>query len=267
MMVIHRRNHAALARDWRGTTSVRALALASCRKNACVSSDHLPPTSQARTTSFARPKRPVNSGYVRSFLLLAMARAAPSSLSQRARGNQSRLTGDASVVSIANWPPVEQRKSLSNHFKPATILPPLRHRSKSRTKMLVPTPAPASRHTLAAADSQRVSPTTQHPSLSTSCTVVAKDVKETATGSCVRREEGEARDDGGARREIERVKPRQSTRWEACKRDPGHWAALRPPSLVLATFRSEPPPPGKTVDFGTDPSPRPKTIDLPPPQG
>ena len=61
MMVIHRRSLAALARDWRSTTSVRALALASCRKNACVSSDHLPPTSQARTTSLARPKRPVSS--------------------------------------------------------------------------------------------------------------------------------------------------------------------------------------------------------------
>ena len=37
-------------------------------------------------------------------------------------------------------------------------------------------------------------------------------------------------------------------------------------SEVLATFRSEPPssppPPGKTVDFGTNPQPRSLTIDL-----
>ena len=32
---------------------------------------------------------------------------------------------------------------------------------------------------------------------------------------------------------------------------------------VLATFRSEPPSPRKTVDFGTDPQPRSMTIDFP----
>ena len=43
MMVIHRRSHAALARFCWGTGSVRAFALASCRKNACISVDSRPP--------------------------------------------------------------------------------------------------------------------------------------------------------------------------------------------------------------------------------
>ena len=99
-MVIHRRSHAALARVYWGTGSVRAFTLASCRRNG-----HLPPTSQARTTSFARPNRPVSSGNVLSFLRLAMVRAAPSSLAQRGRGKPSRPTGDTNVVSMASCAP------------------------------------------------------------------------------------------------------------------------------------------------------------------
>ena len=62
-----------------------------------VSVDHLPPTSQARTTCFAQPNRPINlDGFS---LLLAMVRAASSSLTQWDVAKQSRPTWDTNVVS------------------------------------------------------------------------------------------------------------------------------------------------------------------------
>ena len=59
---LQRRNHAAFTLPWRrgGTESARALA--NPRRNWAVSSDHLPPTSAARTTRRARPASPASSG-------------------------------------------------------------------------------------------------------------------------------------------------------------------------------------------------------------
>ena len=55
-IALHLMSHAALARACWGTGSDRALALASCLKKACVSSDHLPPTSPTSTTSLKEEK-------------------------------------------------------------------------------------------------------------------------------------------------------------------------------------------------------------------
>ena len=65
---LHRRNHAALALSWRimGTASTRAFA--NPRKNWAVSSDHLPPTSAAKTTRRALPSVPRGEFRVSGFL-------------------------------------------------------------------------------------------------------------------------------------------------------------------------------------------------------
>ena len=67
-IMLHRHIHAnfALVRRMRGIW--RVLALANCRRNDCVSADHLPPTSLAKTTNLALPCSPDSSGYARSFL-------------------------------------------------------------------------------------------------------------------------------------------------------------------------------------------------------
>ena len=94
MMVIDRRSHAALARAGLNPGELP-------QERLCLVGP--PPAPQARTTSLARPEQPVSSGYVRTFFLLTMTIAARSPFSQRARGNPSRLSGETSVVSIANW--------------------------------------------------------------------------------------------------------------------------------------------------------------------
>ena len=66
MITRHRINHAASALRWRRKGSPRALALAKCRKKSRVSSDHRPPTSQARTTR--GPSKLARQLWVSSFL-------------------------------------------------------------------------------------------------------------------------------------------------------------------------------------------------------
>ena len=60
-MLLHLRSHAALTRFWRSKGADRECALARARKNCAVSSDHLPPTSAARTTRRALPPSPEQS--------------------------------------------------------------------------------------------------------------------------------------------------------------------------------------------------------------
>ena len=155
-------------------------------KNACVSSDHLPPTSQARTTSFARPKRPVFSA--RSFLPPSR-RGESNSILPLAKCPWQHVTshwGHHCCVDC-QLGPVEQRKSLNNHFKPASILPPLRHQVQVADQDVGANPGSGA------------TPTGQREGK-------AETTKPETT------EEQDAK--------LRRVEPRQITRWEACKRDP-----------------------------------------------
>ena len=54
-IVPHLYNHANLKRDRMARGAFLVLALANCLKKSRLSSDHLPPTSLARTTNRARP--------------------------------------------------------------------------------------------------------------------------------------------------------------------------------------------------------------------
>ena len=63
-IMFHRQVHASLAPVRKVGGSSRDFARASCRRKACVSKDHLPPTSLARTTSLALPCAE-SSGYTR----------------------------------------------------------------------------------------------------------------------------------------------------------------------------------------------------------
>ena len=79
---LQRHNHACRARLLVALGRPRTFALANCRRKSWHSSDHRPPTSQANTTKRERPNRPANSGYVASFLCLALAWAAHSGTSR-----------------------------------------------------------------------------------------------------------------------------------------------------------------------------------------
>ena len=95
--------------------TVRAFALASCPKNACISADHLPPTSKARTTSFAPPSQ---LGIHSPFFVW------------RGRGKPSH-PGDTNVVSTTSCAREKQRKSVSNHLESATVRTTLRQPNPS----------------------------------------------------------------------------------------------------------------------------------------
>ena len=137
---------------------MRALALAICRKNACVSSDHLPPTSQTRTTSLAPPQTP------------------------------SQFGGAFAHSSFWPWreqlhPPSRNVPVVTRHVSLGTPML-CRLPTGPRGTMEVPQQPlqacvhPASRTKTRHPPTPSRIPTTQHPNLSTSCTVVAKDVKE-----------------------------------------------------------------------------------------
>ena len=70
--------HACSARFCKIAVLWRALALANCDTNDLISSDQRPPTSIASTTNFAWETWAANSGYVRSWRLLADCNTTPS---------------------------------------------------------------------------------------------------------------------------------------------------------------------------------------------
>ena len=111
-----------------------------------VSSDHLPATSPAITTSLARALGWTNSGYVLSLRRLARTRAAPSESAAPGVGVPSQWSGDTNVVSTANCAPPKRGK-------PSTTISSRRPSrgsgaamSMSRTMTLVATLPPASLH-------------------------------------------------------------------------------------------------------------------------
>ena len=122
---LHLRSHAACARPRSSSGSSRTLAEARPVRNCAVSAENRPPTSPARTTSWALPRSPTNSGYRRFFRRRATFRLAPHSFTVRG------LASPASSLLVSNW-----------------LTTP---KSKSRTKTLVRTLPPASRQVLAAA--------------------------------------------------------------------------------------------------------------------
>ena len=81
----------------------RALARARELKNLCVSWDHRPQTSTASTTKRARPRRPTNSGYLRSLRCRVAAKATPSTCTRR--GTPLAWSVLTMVVSTASWAP------------------------------------------------------------------------------------------------------------------------------------------------------------------
>ena len=149
--MLHRQIHANLALVRRVRGSSRDFARASCRRKDCVSEDHRPPTSPARTTNLALPWAPESSGYTRSFLLRAAREAAPSSLAQRLCGTPLRLKGDTRVVSTASCAPWKSGRPSATTSNRRASARSGGNRSKSRTSTFVDTRAPASRQTRAAA--------------------------------------------------------------------------------------------------------------------
>ena len=142
-MVIHRRNHAALARDWRNTAPVWALALA---RGAFAPSSFWPWREQLHPPSRNVPV-----------------------------ANRHVSLGTPVLCRLPTGP-VEQRKSLSNHFKPAHPAAP-EAPSPNRGPRCWCQPWLRPLRTLWLPATPTRFPDDQHP------TVVAKDVEETATPS------------------------------------------------------------------------------------
>ena len=115
-VALHLRNHAASTLPWRRCGADCALALARADKNCAVSALQRPPTSAANTTRRARPPSPDSSGYVASFLLLALCSATPSWLAALLEADPSRERGETNVVSIASCAP-------RHELKPSATLP------------------------------------------------------------------------------------------------------------------------------------------------
>ena len=131
--------------------SERAFARAKMRRNVCVSSDHLPPTSPAKTTRRARERRPTNSGCVRSFLRRAWAKMMPSMFAVPGLAVPTPRMGDTRVVSIASCaPPYRGNPSTRTSNRRASWAFG-RARSISLTMTFTATLPPASRQTRAAA--------------------------------------------------------------------------------------------------------------------
>ena len=101
----HRKSQAWRTRCCKRGGSWRALALDNWQRKYRLSSDHLPPTSQASTTRRARPCSPANSGYRRCFRRRAANKAAPLKSAHWGCGTPSRPRGDTIVVSMANCAP------------------------------------------------------------------------------------------------------------------------------------------------------------------
>ena len=180
-IVPHLECHACRARALRCGASPRTLALANWRRKLRHSSDHLPATSVAKTTSFVLPNWPLSSGYVVSFRRRAVSRAAPSVVAHRGRGVPSLLSTDTSVVSTANWVPWNRGKPSATISRRRLSKALGRARSISWTRTLSETLAPASLQTRAAALSTAKPPATQNPSHCTSCAVMATGIEWEAT--------------------------------------------------------------------------------------
>ena len=113
----HRAINAIVMVRWRSGGACRPLCCASSLMKEIVSSLHLPPTSSPKTTSLQRRLRS-NSGYVCSLRRRASQRAVPLKVPRLWRGTPSRVSGETSVVSTANWFPPHS----GNPFAVTTIL-------------------------------------------------------------------------------------------------------------------------------------------------
>ena len=83
--------------------------------------DQRPPTSTPSTTNLVRPRSPVNSGYVLSFLLLACDRAFPLVVAEPLRATPSRESGDTMVVSTASWDPPHKGKPVDHDLQTTSV--------------------------------------------------------------------------------------------------------------------------------------------------
>ena len=110
MIAYHRNLHACSTRCCVSRGSDLARALANRRTKILASSDHLPPTSRAKTTRRAREPGPTSSGYVLSFVRRASARATPSQSAAPRLGTPSPLSADTKVVSTASCTPPKRGK-------------------------------------------------------------------------------------------------------------------------------------------------------------
>ena len=134
--VHHRLNQERRATARISLGSDLALARTRCLKKSRASSDHLPPVSQARTTKRARPCSALNSGYLRSLVRRARSRLSP--------WGSIGSTGLTKVTSMANWAQGKRGKpSATTHRRRSSNRPPGK-RSRSWSRMLVDTLAPAS---------------------------------------------------------------------------------------------------------------------------
>ena len=108
-----------------------------------VSSDHLPPTSAAKTTSLALPCVPESSGYVLSLR--------PSEVAHWRCGTPSAREEKPELCQWPAEPRGKRATPLTSSRRPPST-PPRGAKSRSRTKMLVETRAPASRQMRVATD-------------------------------------------------------------------------------------------------------------------
>ena len=182
---LQRHNHACRARLLVALGRPRTFALAKCRRKSWHSSDHLPPTSQAKTTKRERPNRPANSGYVASFLCLALARAAPFTVALRGHAELSLLSGLTMVVSTASWAPWNSGNPSATTSRRLLSKTPGMAMSRSLTKTFTETRPPASRQTRATALSSENPRRPNTPTVAHA--VVAKGVERTATPARVHR--------------------------------------------------------------------------------
>ena len=143
------------------------LAQARSLRNCAISAENRPPTSPANTTSRALPPLPASSGHMVSLSRWACLRAIPFTTCALGRGTPSRRMGLTSVVSTANWAPLNSgRPSTTTSTRLLSSTPPTPW-SKSRRKTFVRTRPPASRQMRADAVSRgnplrpRI-PTTEH---------------------------------------------------------------------------------------------------------
>ena len=146
-MALHLRVHADRARRKRSETPC-VLAQARSMRNCAVSVEKRPPTSPASTTSRALPPLPANSGYVVSLSRRACLRAIPFTSCALGRGAPSRRMGLTSVVSSANWAPLNSGSPSTTTSSLLLSNTPPTPKSKSRRKTFMRAAAVSRRHPL-----------------------------------------------------------------------------------------------------------------------
>ena len=177
-----------------------------------VSSDHLPPTSAAKTTSLARPCVPESSGYVLSLQrrLQSSSLAMWDSISVQGR-DQSCVNGQLSPV---NGQP------LCDHFKATTVNTthqvqvPHENIGGDTSSNLT---ADACRSRL-----QREAASSKHPRSRARCAVVAKDVERTATPAGTRRKRERKTTSRGRT-----AQDKSGGRWSGRRRNSPRWPMPR----------------------------------------